>query len=332
MDIVMNRLVLGLLAMTPVLGAQTRAEVVPLQQRSLRDWQIALPNETWVKIGSSIDLASHSFAVRAKGTGVGIDTDADGEINVVVQDKSGFVKLRDGSYRYAIELANRGAGWFYRSAVVKHVDIHGTKLRLIDQDGNGRFLDFGVDAMIVGRGDVATFLSRAVNIDGQLLHIEAATGGQSLRITPFTGATGMLDLTSSLDTKGKLLSAVVQSSDGEYSFDLARGALLVPAASYRIHSGAIGLGKTTVGVKRGRATDLVVGQGSTAKLDWGGPARAEFAYRQQGDKIQFRPDEVWYYGSSGEEYGQWRPVGKSPRFDVIRDGEVIASAIFPGSC
>ena len=117
MDIVMNRLVLGLLAMTPVLGAQTRAEVVPLQQRSLRNWQIALPNETWVKIGSSIDLASHSFAVRAKGTGVGIDTDADGEINVVVQDKSGFVKLRDGSYRYAIELANRGAGWFYRSAV-----------------------------------------------------------------------------------------------------------------------------------------------------------------------------------------------------------------------
>ena len=331
----MKKLVCGLLAITSSLVAQAPADTVPLKYRSHRNWSIALPNETWVKIGSAIELASRSFPVRSEGTGLGIDTDGDGQTNVVVQvsaDKPGHVKLRDGDYRYAIELVNRGGGWFFRTAAIKHANVDGTKLRLIDQNGNGRFGDVGEDAMIVGRGNVAMFLSGAVNIGGRLWQLEVTEDDEAVRLTPFAGPTGTMDMTSKLETNGKLLSAVVSSTDGQYSFDLARGAQVVPVGSYRIHSGAIGLGETTVGVRRGHAEDLVIQDGATAQLEWGGPARAEFAYRHAGDKVEFRPDEVWYYGNSGEEYTQWQPVGKSPTFDVIRDGEVIASAIFPGSC
>lgn len=331
----MKKLACGLLAMTPGLWAQEAVETLPLKYRSHRDWSIALPAPAWVKIGSAIELASHSFAVRSEGTGLGVDTDGDGETNVVVQvsaDKTGHVKLRQGDYRYAIELANRGGGWFFRTAAIKQANVEGTKLRLIDQNGNGRFGDVGEDAMIVGRGNVAMFLSRAVNIGGRLWQLEVAADDGSISLAPFAGSTGTLDMTSKLESNGKLLSAIVSSSDGQYCFDLAGGAQTVPVGSYRIHSGAIGLGETTVGVRRGHAEDLVVQDGVTAELAWGGPARAEFAYRQQGDKVEFRPDEVWYYGNSGEEYTQWQPVGKSPTFDVLRDGEVIASAIFPGSC
>lgn len=320
------------------LAASTVAQAVPdtgpvaAKFRSQRKWSIALPNETFVKIGTSIELGGCQFTTRSEGTGLAVDTDGDGTTDVTVQGEGGFVKLQKDGFRYALRLVNRGGGWHYATSCLRQAKVRGQRLRLIDQNGNGRFSDVGVDAMILGRGETATFLSRVINVDREVLSMEVSSDGGSVTLTPYEGDTGTLDLTSSLETKGKLLSAIVRSVDGALSFDLARGALSVPTGTYRIHSGTIGLGETTVDVRRGRAADLVVDGGATVALDWGGPATAEFDYRRQDGKLEFSPAAVWYYGDSGEEYRNWNPVGKSPTFEVREDGEVIATAIFPGSC
>lgn len=305
---------------------------IPAKYRSHRDWKIDLPGAAHVKVGAAIQLAGHTFRAERDGTGLAIDTDGDGETDVTVHGDQGFVKLRKGDFRYAVRLANRGQGWHYASSCVRQLTLGDTRIRLIDQDANGRFDDYGIDAMIVGRGDTATFLSEVVSVDDRVLRFDVARDGSVVNLRDYDGETGTLDLTSSLETKGKLTSAIVVSSNGKLSFDLARGAMRVPTGTYRIHSGQIALGDTTVAVRRGRAADLLVARDATMRLDWGGPAKAEFAYERQGDKVQFSPDAVWYYGDSGEEYANWNPVGKSPTFEVKVDGAVIATAIFPGSC
>lgn len=80
----------------------------------------------------------------------------------------------------------------------------------------------GVDAMILGIGKDAGFLSRMIHVDGVLHELEVATDGSSLSVTPGEGETGVLDFRSELETKGKLLSALVRSEDGRDCFDLAR--------------------------------------------------------------------------------------------------------------
>ncbi len=320
------------LAIASSLTAQAVVESIDFKHRSHREWQFALPSEQFVKVGSAIELAGHTFVAERDGTGLAIDTDGDGKTNVTVQGKAGFVKLEKDGFRYAVRLANRGGGWHYASSCVRQGKVDGQKVRLFDQDGNGRFDDYGIDAMIVGRGKTATFLSKAISIGGKVMSFDVDRDGVKVALQPYSGSVGTLDLSSALTTKGKLLSAIVRSQDGDLSFDLARGVTKVPTGTYRIHSGSIGLGETTVSVRRGGAKDLVVTEDSTCKLDWGGPARAEFAYQRDGGKVEFRPDQVWYFGDSGEEYVNWNPVGKSPTFQVKVGGETVATAIFPGSC
>ena len=70
------------------------------------------------------------------------------------------------------------------------------------------------------------------------------------------------------------------------------------------------------------------------KFERSGPVAAEFAYRRKGDKVQFSPDEIWYYGAAGEEYHSFFPNGKSPAILIAnrKTGREIAQAYFPGSC
>ena len=65
---------------------------------------------------------------------------------------------------------------------------------------------------------------------------------------------------------------------------------------------------------------VVVQADGTTQVTWGGPINVEFDYARQGGNISFSPAAVWYYGSSGEEYYDWSPPGKSPQF-VIKDAK-----------
>ena len=92
--------------------------------------------------------------------------------------------------------------------------IDGQKIRIIDQNNNGRYDEYGKDAMVVGQGRYASFLSKVINVRGKLYSIEVSRDGRTLTYEPYAGKSGTLDMTTKFATKGKLLSAIVRSEDG----------------------------------------------------------------------------------------------------------------------
>ena len=322
-------------------GIESESSTIDLTHRTLRKWRLDLPNESFVRVGAEFDFKAtlgRTFKTKPEGTALAIDTDGDGTFDVKVEGKEGVVTLRgkaaDGSARnYGVRLVNK-AGWHWAPGGAMTGKIGTTKIRLIDQNHNGSYTDFGKDAMIVGRGRYASFLSRVVNLDGKLLELDITDDGSSITAKPFTGATATLAL--GCDTKAKVLEAILRSRDGQFSFDAARAAdgMLVPAATYSLVGGEIGLGTARLKMRTGRARDIVVAAGGTTNVSWGGPVKAEFAYARQGDQVQFSPQAVWYFGDLGEEYYDSNPLGKSPKFTVrnLRTGREIAEAFFPGNC
>jgi hypothetical protein len=232
-------------------------------------------------------------------------------------------------------LRDVGSGWEFACSGAVVGSIGTTKVQVLDQDCDGRYDGYGTDAMIVGAGKRAWFLSRTVAVDGKLYEIDVDAAGTRLAFAPYEGPAGELDVVTGLETNGKLVSAVMRSLDGSHSFDLARSlsGQAVPAEEYELVTGSIGVGGARVSVLPGRMETLIVEAGESVELEWGGPLTAEFAYHRQGDKLVFLPDEVWYYGGAGEIYTGWAPRGMSPEFTIAntRDGSEIAKAIFPGT-
>lgn len=329
-------------------GAAAPAPVtVELAFKPVQDWNLLLPAERFTKVGDGIvfpHAGGERFAVKLEGTVLWVDRDGDGECEAKVEPmepgETGLLVLRgkradgsDGSY--AVRLSSDGS-WSYSASGVMAGELAGEKLRLIDQNNNGRFDDFGEDAMILGRGRAASFLSRVVNVGGALHELEVSADGTRVEARPYEGAVGELDLASQLDCKARMRSVVLKSAEGDLSFELSRerGAVKVPAGSYTLHSGQVALGKGTAKLSTGRMEPIQVAAGERATLDWGGPVRAEFMYSRGGDEVQIGPNDIRYFGAAGELYTSFMPLGTSPTFTVKEKetGEVLIDAQFPGNC
>jgi len=318
-----------------------------LSFKPFKDWTILLPNEQFKRVGEGISF-SHAggdkFAVKLEGTVLWVDRDGDGECEAKVEPlergKTGLMvfrgKLENGEERsYAVRLASAGT-WSYSASGAMVGELAGQRIALIDQNNNGRFDDYGADAMIVGRGKAASFLSRTVNLDGELYSIEVSADGSHVDATKYEGASGTIDLASALETKARMRSIVLMSTDGETSFEVsqAKGAVKVPIGDYKVHSGQVALGKGRADLATGRMKRVTVATDENVSLEWGGPVKAEFLFHRKGDEITIGPREIWYYGQSGEVYSNFMPLGSSPTF-AIKDkqtGEVLVNAKFPGNC
>ena len=137
-------------------------------------------------------------------------------------------------------------------------------------------------------------------------------------------------------SKGKVLAAVLKSTDGSLSFELSRakGSVQLPAGKYTIHSGLLSFGGNTVQVRTGRSQPVQLEADASRELRFGGPVNVEFAYKVEGGKYHFSPDHIWYYGRGGEEYFDWQPLGSSPEIAIIDrvKKEKVAEAVFPPNC
>lgn len=309
---------------------------VPLKFRGTRKWKIKLPAEQWSSVGTGFDFTKthgHSFKTSLEGTRLQIDSDGDGSTDVAVEGKTAFVTLRSGSTAYAVRLENK-QGWKFAAGGYLTGKIKGQKIRIIDQNNNGSFADIGEDALILGNGKVATFLSEVVNVGGELYTIRVDQANSSLVCTAYEGPSGTLKL--SCATKGKVLSAILKSRDGKHSFDMARAAdgMKVPVGAYQMVCGELGLGQSRVKMSTGRSKEILIGKDQEQAACWGGPVKAEFAYQHSGGKVHLSPKKVWYYGSTGETYENWVPIGASPKFTIFDTdtGQEVAQAHFPGTC
>jgi len=327
---------------------------VDLRYRSYRKWKIQLPAFQWFEVRDAIRLgAADTFAVSVLGNSLRIDTDADGKLDRTIKplvDRDTNVSTarvilsattkQGGAFRYAVRLRKDARGWEWApgGAMVGTIpaDTGPIPVRIIDQNGNGAFDDVGRDAMIVGTSDEAMFLSNTIVVGNTLKTISVARDGRRITMTDHTGPTTRFDMTTSFAAKAVLLSAIVRSRDGRNSFDFGAfvGPVEIPAGTYEVVAGSVGLGEHRVQIGAGRMKPLRLAANQAQTFNWGGPVRSEFQFARKGGKVEFSPQTIWYYGQAGEEYFNWTPIGKSPEFKVTNadTGVVLKVAILPGSC
>lgn len=304
------------------------------------DGSYILPREQWFSVGEAIGIPHSEDAdgFLAQQTGVmaiELDTNADGKLDSKIKGSAGFAKLRgknaEGqSFDYAVRIKFDGV-YKWTPACAMTGRLQGQVVKFIDQNGNGRYDDYGVDAMVVGAGDAASFLSKVAHIDGALYSISITADGTQVEATPYVGETGVLDLTSKFASRGELISAVVKSGDLSFNIADARLGMLVPVGRYELLSGFVKKAGETAWIKRGRTAPLVVEASSTVALEWGGPVFAEFDYSHQGEQVVVSPNVV-FFGQAGEEYGPFAPEAKSPKILVTdkKTGKLVASGRFGG--
>jgi hypothetical protein len=329
---------LAAVSLAASLAAQASPErgEVALKTKIQRRQKLLLPGETATAVGTGFhfqDGLGADFRADVDGEALLIDADGDGELETRVEGDAGFVVLEHGGRRYGVSL-KKAAVWTFVAGSVVTGEVDGTKVRIVDQNHNGRFDDVGEDAMVVGNGRAASFLSEVASIGGALMTIDVAADGGTLRFAPFAGETGELSLRAVTD--GKVMAAVLNSTDKRYSVHLSKhdASVVVPAGDYELHSGVLSLAGSRVSMAKGRSKPFTVAPASAAKLSWGGPAKAEFAFQEKVGELTFDPNRIWFYGANKEEYRDWNPVGKSPLIMVVdrSTGAVIAETRFPGSC
>lgn len=335
MNLIFASLALG--ALPPAVEPDDSVTEVPLKTRVYRNWKFRLPAESWQRIGKAIHFPAWgegtSFKAQLDGTSLMVDTDGDGELDTKLEEAGGVLVFTKGDDRCALRLRSK-PDWSYAPASVQRGKMEGVRVSFIDQNNNGRFDDYGADAVVIGAGRTASFLSKVVSVKGKLYTLEINADGSKISYAPYTGDVASIDF--KVLTKGKVLAAVLKSADGKLSFDVSRAGskMRLPAGSYGIHSGLLSFGGNQVQVRAGRAKPIELGKDTHQEVRFGGPVAVEFGYKVADGKYHFSPDAIWYYGRSGEEYHSWAPLGSSPKIE-IRDRvskEVVAEAVFPPNC
>ncbi|MDF1799189.1 MAG: hypothetical protein P1V81_08445 [Planctomycetota bacterium] len=345
----MSTLLLSLVLSASAGASPAAAPVeVPLTFRTFREWDVSLPAEQFLPLGNLLPLfGTDGLAVGVGEGGLSFDRDGDGTFDATVADTDPEHPTRLLTFRlntdagvrdFAVRAANQGR-WVFAPAGAVEGRIGKTRFLVFDQNGNGRFDDYGQDAMIVGRGKAAGFLSRTVVVDGALKSFSIEPDGSAALISDFAGETGKLDLGVDLETRAKLRSVVLIDEATQNSFELSaslvsEGGLDLPVGKYTLHSGELVLGKSHATLATGRAGAIEVTSGSTTSLAWGGPVKAEFAYQRSGGQLQVGPSDITYFGRAGEQYSDFMPLGSSPQF-VVKDratGETLVDFVFPGNC
>ena len=93
-------------------GANAAPQTIDLEYRTQRKWKLKLPAESFAPVGVGFAFEKTlgvRFVAQAEGTGLRIDSDGDGKVDVKVDGTEGFVTLNgkaaDGrAFKYAMRL------------------------------------------------------------------------------------------------------------------------------------------------------------------------------------------------------------------------------------
>ena len=161
---------------------------VALKTKIQRRQKLLLPGEAATAVATGFHFEAGigaDFRADVDGESLRIDADGDGQLETLVEGDKGFVVLEHGDRRYGVSLVKKGEWRFVAGSVVQG-ELAGTKVRVVDQNHNGRFDDVGQDAMVIGNGRAASFLSEVVSIDGQLRpcrkYVAVRNDGRSTRV------------------------------------------------------------------------------------------------------------------------------------------------------
>jgi hypothetical protein len=285
-------------------------------------------------VGIKIELPSPSggFAVQADASGVQVDVVGDGNANVKAKEGQPVImnlRYEDGtSCKYALRFfRGERMQWYYETATSMQGTIKGVNVTLIDANCNGKWDEFGKDAIIVGKGRFGIPLSRVIPIKDGLFHVKVDPRGASISIQEYTGSTGTLDLIKNFKAPGGLEYAVVQN--GEAFFDLmVKGGLKVPAGKYVFAGGRLVKAKKSCDIVRGEWKEAVVADGAKCEPEWGPPMRLAFQVKLTDDKFHIDAS-IRVFGLGGEEYVNFQSTIMTPDISVkSKDGAEAAKGKF----
>jgi hypothetical protein len=258
-------------------------------------------------------------------------------VDTKVKGVAGAVTLRGakkdgGKLSYAVRIEKKGTTYGFAPGGYVSGLVMGAEIRVIDQNKNGVYNDYGQDAMTVGRSTAASFLSRVVSIDGKLYDFTVNAEGTEATVAPYAGEIGRLDFDAGFKCFGDLRSAVVTGKDG-VSFNVAgvKGGLAVPTGEYSLVYGLAAKGTESVKIRGGSMKPVTVAASEVASPGWGAPLEVDFSYTLADTKLTVPPALI-FHGSAGEEYYDFKPDGQSPKILVIDPAakEVVLEGRFGG--
>lgn len=310
-----------------------------MKHRALKDFDYVLAQERWRSLDSEIALFGADFPVDVLGPmRFEIDSNGDGKPDHDVKGDSGFVDLKGKDdagevFHYGVRFRNDGERkWSWTASGVMTGKVEGLTLSIIDANANGRYNDYGVDGLVVGKARGAGYVSKIVNIGGSLFELEVDRDGTEVRTRPYAGETGVLKLEKIKGIKADVVTAIARSSRS-VSFQLAgsKKGVLVPVGDYALADAFLQRGSETARVRKGRMDDVAVASGETIGLRLGGPLSGEVpAPRMVGEKVTLSPN-VQVFGALGEEYYDFQPKGKAPSFELhdAKTGKRLEKGTFP---
>jgi hypothetical protein len=322
------------------LAAQDKGPLTAtLTYKSLPKWNLILPKEQWTTFTKAIPIrhanSEEGFIANVALMTVSLDTDGDGKADSDVKGTSGYAELRGKdaagkAFTYAARITNDGTKCSFAASGALVGSLNGVAISVIDANNNGVYGEFGKDAMIVGNGRAASWMSKVVNLKDELFEIRVSENGQQITAKPFTGVSGTLELRGGFKSAGELDSVVVSDDRSGCSFNLAgcKG-MLVPVGSYTITGGFAHKANETVYNDGGKMRPLVVERSKTTSLAWGGAVTAQFDFAHDADKVTVQPN-IKYFGRAGEEYYSFKPEVKSPKFFVFDGKKLVTSGRFGG--
>jgi hypothetical protein len=253
------------------------------------------------------------------------------------------LRTKDGqTFRYAMEMVDIGKEtWFgqpnssfanpgqkaigYRRACHREGKYKDRTLILIDDNSNGCFADIGGDTLFL-EGEDPCFLGKLMRLGDEICQVRVQDDlGNGINIRPWKGETGFIETS----WKGKVEPGhlFIRGIDGEilnsvFRLDL-RDPVEVPVGTYRFYFGVIRSGKarnvTSVEIREGRSSDIVVKAGETARFDLGAPFTMEFAVSEEPEMYMIRGKDLQYFGASGELYTRFYGEVPLPKITVRRD-------------
>ncbi len=318
---------LGLLAvaLSPGVMAQDGKETASLSFKAFPKWSFITPLQTWTDVNSDGIKVKHPngefFAAERDGLKLSVDTTASGKPNKDVKGAGGYLVLRSKgeskTFNYAVRLQGSASGYKYASSCAMMGTVGGVPVTLIDLNNNGIYNEYGKDALIVGKSKSASYLSKVISHEGKLYNFEVSEDGSEASVSPYDGESGTVNGLGGYNAKGKLANAVISDSSGTISFNLADSKdLRVPVGDYTITAGLITKRNYSARIRQGKMRPVKVEADKAFKLTWGAKVTAEFTHSVDGKDVKVEPNAVHYYGAAGEEYYDFVPNAKSPKFLV----------------
>lgn len=313
--------------------------VYSLKHTAHEKWTFVMPAERWHDAGEAITLPG-GLVFETEIAGVNkllIDSNSNGRKNATVRG-NGFVTLRakdnaGESVRYSVRIKNSGARKFqWTTGSSMKGMVAGQILHVFDQNGNGKYSDWGVDAIAVGKSKSASLLSKVILVGKKLYHFDVTEDGSEVAVAPYHGETGTLNAVGDYEAKGRLTSAVFRS--GDYSFCVAdfKKGIELPVGTYKFVSGRVEKGSASASIRTGKMASVHVIPGENTSLEWGADVSGEFSFSQKDEDVTVKAD-FKFFGAAGEEYYNFQPQGKGPKI-IITDqkrGKPIKEARFPES-